>query len=242
MHVVPNKSKGGMRPTRISDARVLGLLPSVTTILKVAAKPQLDQWKERQVAKAALEYVRNPTEEITDELLDKIRENAFKQVSEAADLGTNVHAALEAHFSDLPYDPAYDLYVKAVDQKFQDEGIHVIQREITLVNKEYGFAGKADLVFDSPKGLGIGDHKVRRSKPQYAMEPYDDQSTQCAAYCKTHFGDVAGRCAFNCYISSTEPGRVEVCWYDDAKLSREWEVFKAYCTIWQNRNSYNPCQ
>ena len=39
---VPNKSKGGMRPTTLKDCRALGLYPSVTTIMKVLAAPELD--------------------------------------------------------------------------------------------------------------------------------------------------------------------------------------------------------
>ena len=40
---VPNKSKGGMRHTTLRDAKSLGLLPSVTTIFKCLAAPELDR-------------------------------------------------------------------------------------------------------------------------------------------------------------------------------------------------------
>ena len=42
-------AKGGQRATTLRDARKLSLVPSVTTILNVAAKPALNQWLQRQV-------------------------------------------------------------------------------------------------------------------------------------------------------------------------------------------------
>ena len=239
-HLVPNKTKGGLRPTTIKDARSLGLLPSVTTILKLLAAPQLAKWRERQVALAALTFPRTDKDVLDDKFLDKIREDAFKEVEAAADHGTKVHDALEKFFSDEPYDPEYKVYVEAVDNIFRSENIHVVQRELNLVNRLEGYAGKADLIIDCPKGMGVGDYKNRKSKPGYPMDPYEDQSVQCAAYVRAHYGEVAQKCAFNLFISSTEPGRVEICWYDDLQLANDFELFQHLCRVWQLKNSYDP--
>jgi hypothetical protein len=59
---VPNKSKGGMRPTTLRDAKALQLLPSVTTVMKIMAAPELDRWKQQQVLMASLTLPRNPGE------------------------------------------------------------------------------------------------------------------------------------------------------------------------------------
>ena len=49
------KAKDGTaRPTTLRDARKLLLLPSVTMICNVAAKPALEVWKQRQIVLAAL--------------------------------------------------------------------------------------------------------------------------------------------------------------------------------------------
>ena len=240
-HTIIGKN-GKSRPTTIRDAKALRLLPSVTTIAKILSKPQLSTWRERQVAKAALHYVRQPEEEENDALFDRIRAAAFIQVFEAADLGTNIHAALERHFSDEPYDPAYAVYVEAVDKLMQSENIHVVQRELTLVNPLEGYAGKADLILDTPRGMAIGDYKTRRSKPEYPMEPYDDQAMQIAAYVQAHFGEIKGKAGINIYISSTEPGRVEATWYDDAQLAEELEVFRSLCAIWRIRKGFDARQ
>lgn len=45
--------KGGLRATDLRDARKQGLVPSVTTVLGVVAKPQLEVWKVNQGIMAA---------------------------------------------------------------------------------------------------------------------------------------------------------------------------------------------
>ena len=46
--------KGGQRNTMLRDARVMNLVPSVTTILGVAAKPALLAWLQQQVLLAEI--------------------------------------------------------------------------------------------------------------------------------------------------------------------------------------------
>jgi hypothetical protein len=45
---------GVMRPTTLRDARKLNLVPSVTNIIRCAAAPGLEIWKQQQVMMAAL--------------------------------------------------------------------------------------------------------------------------------------------------------------------------------------------
>jgi hypothetical protein len=46
----------------------------------------------------------------------------------------------------------------------------------------------------------------------------------------------------NIYISTTEPGRMEVVPYDSKQLAKDFEVFKSMCKIWQYLNNYNPTE
>jgi len=55
-------ANGKIRNTTLRDARKHNLVPSVTTILNVAAKPGLDNWKLQQVLLAALTLPRNEGE------------------------------------------------------------------------------------------------------------------------------------------------------------------------------------
>src|SRR3990167_5241666 len=45
---------GSMRPTTLRDARLMNLVPSVTSIIRCAAAPGLELWKQQQVLHAAL--------------------------------------------------------------------------------------------------------------------------------------------------------------------------------------------
>jgi hypothetical protein len=51
---IPKKKGDGMKEPNITDAREMGLLPSVTTILNVMARPGLERWKLEQAIQSAL--------------------------------------------------------------------------------------------------------------------------------------------------------------------------------------------
>jgi len=55
-------AKGEPRPTTLRDARKLNLLPSVTNILGIIAKPELTAWLQEQAVMAALTLPRLPGE------------------------------------------------------------------------------------------------------------------------------------------------------------------------------------
>jgi hypothetical protein len=54
-------------------------------------------------------------------------EDAFKQVDDAADLGTRIHQALENHFQGIPYASDMEQYVAPVKQWVADNGHQVPQ-------------------------------------------------------------------------------------------------------------------
>ena len=87
---------GTQRPTTLRDARKLGLVPSVTTILKVAAKPGLQAWMDKQLLMAALTLPRKP-DESEDEYIDRIVQDSKEQGRRAAQHGTDIHAAIHSY-------------------------------------------------------------------------------------------------------------------------------------------------
>ena len=119
---VPKAKGGGTRPTTIADARKLGLYPSVTTVLGVLDKPQLTDWKLSQVSNWCHG---NPPQdnEGVDSYARRATEGAFAQVTEAADLGTAIHSALEAHFKGEQVPEGYDAYVYPVSCLIEREEI-----------------------------------------------------------------------------------------------------------------------
>lgn len=236
-HTIIGKN-GVERPTTLRDAKKLNLLPSVTTIFKCLAKPELDKWKQRQVLMASLTLSRRE-EEGDEEFCERIMDDAFKQVDDAADLGTRVHAALENHFQGMAYDPSLSSYVETVEKWVKDNQIQFLDHELRVVCPEVGFAGTTDAIIMVPpygNRVGVLDFKTRKSRPQYAMTPWQTEPMQIAAYGYTQ------RATFgvNVFISTTEPGRIEDAWYEPDQMDQEFKAFRHVCKIWQHFNKYVP--
>ena len=94
MYEVPRAKGDGMRPTTIADARKLGLVPSVTAIIGIAAKPGLQKWKLQQMLHAALTLPRLP-DESTDAFAERVILDSEEQSKKAMERGTELHAAIE---------------------------------------------------------------------------------------------------------------------------------------------------
>lgn len=233
---VPNKSKGGMRRTTVADARKMGLLPSCTTILKVLANPQLERWKFQQIITASLTLPRE-AEETEEAYFSRIIEDAFKQVDDAADLGTRIHKAIEDHFQGRKYDKDLEVYVAAVDKWCAENGVEFIRHELRMASEAFGFAGTTDALIRAKEreGMGILDFKTRKTKPDYPCTPYQTEPIQIAAY--GHLQMATFGC--NVYISSTEPGRVEAVWYDNKRMFNDFAAFQACRQLWGHLNKFS---
>ena len=235
---VPKAKGGGMRATTIADARKMGLYPSVTTILSVMAKPQLDDWKLQQVAERAYANPPQDNEEASSYARRTI-DGAFEQVSDAADLGTAIHAAIEAHFKGIPVAEGMQVYVQPVVAALATAGIQIMEHELRLVNAAAGYAGTTDAVMVRYNQKGILDFKSRKTKPGVKCEPWDTEPMQIAAYGLAKFDHVP-TCGANVYISTTEPGRVDVVHYDYAQLYAAWHAFRNMIELWQYLKGYRP--
>lgn len=238
---VPKAKGGGMRATTIADARKLGLYPSVTTVLSVLAKPQLVDWQLGQVAGKA--YSNPPQDgESQEDYARRIISASQEQVGEAADLGTAIHAALEAHFKGEPVADDYQQFVAPVAALATKEGITFREHELRLVNANDGYAGTTDAVFTDSIGFnGILDFKSRKTKPGQKCEPWETEPMQIAAYCVAKFGSIKyNTTGANVYISTTEPGRVEIVTYSATQLEESWSAFQAALKLWQYLKGYRP--
>jgi hypothetical protein len=241
-HSLP-RADGKTRPTTLADAKTLRLLPSVTSILSIFSKPQLDIWKQRQVALAA-ERVERCDGELDDTYADRVMAAAFRQVAEAADLGSRIHAALESYYVGVPYPEDLAPYVAPVVKWKQEKQLIFAQREKVVVNLAHGFAGTMDVAVRFGDGIGVLDFKTRKTKPGMPIIPYDGQAMQIAAYAATFWGEesLARVYGGNVFISTTEPGRMEVFTYRPEQLVVEWETFRMACAIWRHLRNYDPRQ
>jgi hypothetical protein len=238
----------GDRPTNFRDAKRLGLVPSVSGIKSIFSKPGLEKWKIKQVALASMRLTRKG-EETESYFADRIIEEAFKQVDDAANLGTSIHREIERFFThdwNKPFepDPKLAVYVSPVVNWMISKDIHVENPEAIVVNMAHGYAGTSDCPFRWKNGAGIGviDYKSRKTKPGKPCEPYDGEAMQIAAYAAAYWKEENLKCCWgaNVYISTTEPGRVDLVMYRPEMLVAEFEVFKLCCAIWRHLHQWDP--
>jgi len=243
-HTMPRAKGDGERNTTLRDAKKHRLIPSVTTMLGLMAKPGLDRWKQDQLLRIAYD---NPPkmDESFERFADKCLVLHEQPVEEAADFGTRIHDAIEKYFEGYPIDDDLLDYINPAFRWKQENKLRFIEREKILVNMEHGFAGTVDIV-----GLGanqekfIVDWKTRKTKKGVKVTSYDFQIHQIAAYAATYWGeDQVDACQVhgaNAFLSSSEPGRFEVIKYSPEELKEAWGVFKSLCRIWRNLKGYDP--
>lgn len=248
LHRMPLADGSGDRPTDFGDAKRLGLFPSVSEIKGILGKPGLEKWKIKQVALASMRLTRKG-EETESYFADRIIDEAFKQVDDAANLGTSIHREIERFFThdwSKPFepDPKLAIYVSPVINWMISKDIHVENPEAVVVNVAHGYAGTSDCPFRWKKGAGIGvlDYKSRKTKPGEPCEPYDGEAMQIAAYAAAYWKEENLKYCWgaNVYISTTEPGRVDLVMYRPEMLVAEFEAFKLCCAIWRHLRQWDP--
>jgi hypothetical protein len=172
-------------------------------------------------------------------------------VSDAADLGTQIHAAIEAHFKGEPVTEEMQVYVRPTVAALEKAGITLLEHELRLVNTELGYAGTTDAVMvDDAGNKGILDFKSRKTKLGQKCEPWETEPMQIAAYSAARFGNVDdmrlshkylnASHGVNVYISTTEPGRVEIVRYKGNELDDAWMAFQCALKLWQYLKGYKP--
>lgn len=242
MHRMAKASGEGDRATTITDAKRLKLLPSVTNIIGILDKPALQEWRLDQVAKAAYESPRGE-EESFDYYKRRIKDAAFDQVKDAADIGTMIHEALDNAFQGTPWNPDASKYIAPVLSWIHEKKLEITGREETMVSVKEGYAGRTDVFYTWPPsktGKGILDYKSKKTKPGEKVESYLEHRMQLAAYAAVKYGaaNLKNVLAANVFISTTEVGRVEIIKVEN--LEDYYECFLHCCALWRAIKNYDP--
>lgn len=232
-HKVLAKS-GELRDTTLRDARTLGLVPSVTTVIKEASAPALTNWMVDQALLSALTLPRAGDESL-DAFMKRAKEDSKKQAQAAAERGTEIHDAIEAHF--------LGRYVSDRDRPFVDGVIAAIEREFGLDGwipeqsfaHASGYGGKVDL---HRPGIVL-DYKGKDFKPGEDKAPaYDEHAMQLSAYA-VGLG-MPNALRVNVFFDRQVPGKVIVHRWPEGG---DWfERFLCLLEYWKRRNKYWPCQ
>ena len=232
---VPRADGKGLRACTLRDARKLGLYPGVTTIIRCAAAPALEAWKQEQTALAAITLPRIEGE-TGESLMARIRRDAEAQAANAANWGTRFHTAIQGHFEGKAPDEEMWPFVKGVLEclhaNFGDrEWLTELPRAHHL-----GFGTKIDLsalklVLDF-KGKDFAREDL------HSLKAWDAHAMQLSAGREALIQPDAETAIV--YVSRTNAGLAKVCRVDEPELQRGWDQFRALLNYWKATNRYYP--
>lgn len=225
----------------LRHARKEKLYPSVTTVLTAKSAPGLEAWKRNELLLASL----NLPEEIraakdTKIAAQYIIAESGKKVQVAMKRGTYVHDSIEKMFADEEWDQNDPQLLAAKEWIDANCADHKWSEEV-LINKEIGFAGRADCLIDhQDKGLTLVDFKTqdvkKNAKGAWVPKYHDKFVFQLAAY---------GACLperpnlLSLVINVNAPEVYERFWTEE-EADQAWAAFKHIHAIWCYDKKFFP--
>lgn len=224
---------GKERNATLADARKLKLVPGASSISRCAASPGLERYKiEQGILTAIASPIRNG--ETEREWLGRVKWESGDTGRKAAQLGSEIHGALQGHFEGI---------LPAADYQFSQSVVAVAEaiatnfpgcqwRSEQAFGCPDGYGGTTDLV--SACGSFVLDFKTKEFDDPKAEFGYDDNAQQLAAY-RRGLGFPNAQCA-NLFISRTTPGLVVIRKWAEDELARGWAMFLALLNYWKAKN------
>lgn len=227
--------KGGLRPTDLRDARKFGLVPSVTTVLSVLAKPALVKWMVEQALDAALTLPRRDGESL-DDFKRRALEDSQAQTKAASEEGTRIHDAIEASFKGRPVPLKYAMHVDEVQKRLREvyPGVTDWIAEASFAHVS-GFGGKVDL--HSPSTGIVVDHKGKDGDFSDGKKLHYDQNYQLAAYNRGLLLPPSE--CMNLFVSRTHPGKVAHHIWKRKDVDEGWLVFESALETWKRLRRFD---
>lgn len=226
-------ANGKVRPVTLRDARKLNLYPSVTTILSVAAKPQLEMWKVKQGILSALTLPRAIDEDDTS-FANRAMADSKEQGRKAAELGTLIHSEIERSFYGDP-SPEWMPFVAPVRAWLRERFGGAAWIPERSFSSPLGFGGKIDLAERNV----VLDFKTKDFTDATTIKAYDEHGIQLAAYARgLGMDNTATR--VNLFVSTRTPGLIVPWEWEGESFSRHWGMFQALLAYWQADKGYAP--
>ena len=228
-------ANGKTRPATLRDARKFGWYPGVTTIIRCAAAPNLENWKARQVLLAALTLPRRPDEN-DESFCERVMHDSGEEGRKAREKGTEIHAAIQGHYEGIP--PCEDLldYATGVAEVIEANFPGRIWTPEKPCAHDLGFGTKVDL---SCADVVIDFKGAEFTKEEMAaLRTYDEHDMQLGAT-RNALKRQGAECAI-CYVSRNVPGLARIIRVDEPELRRGWAMFKYLHGYWCEKNKYYP--
>ncbi len=233
---VENKSRGGMRPSTLADAKKLGLLPSVSEILKIVYSGGLQNWIKNQIVEAAWnipwEICGKATKEAHDAWVEAVLVKADEISRTAADKGSDIHDAIEKWFKSESV-PKYEAWQHTFSQWWLEHWVnHIEVQNEGYIKTDYGYGGRFDILVTTPDTRIIIDLKTQNTKGK-SFNFYRSWGRQLAAYAQA----LDCKRLISVAIDSQDPAKIESYeWTDYDVLLQEFECARR---LWCSENNFN---
>jgi hypothetical protein len=227
---------GELRNTTLRDARKLGLVPSVTSVLAIIDKPGLIKWKIDQGIMAALTLGRRMNE-TDEEFMHRLYLDSIAQVMEAADEGEKIHDACEKLITGKEVPVKYLPHAIAVRDKLDEYFPKIFD---WVAEKSFahplGFGGRVDLY--SPSTGVVVDFKGKDISPTNNKVLAFEQHYQLGGY---QLGlDLPLNWGLNIFFSRSHPGYAEGYAWNRDKMQHGREVFLTAFELWKALKKFDP--
>jgi len=223
---------GKERATTLRDARTEGLVPSVSTILRMEAAPALERWKIQQSCLACVTLPRI-AEESDDAFMARALKDSQEQARKAAERGTYLHGLLEdtVRNSRLPFKASHAdaaIIQPVIDWLAANFTGYNWFAERSFATDRYG--GKIDLHGAADNDSVVIDYKFKDGVESGKRLAYDNHSTQLAAYANG-LGTPSCRC-INLFIDSVKPGVVVPHEWSPGEVLNGYKAFELLLSLW----------
>jgi hypothetical protein len=231
------KGSGLPRDVNLKDARKLGLLPGVSTILNMENKPQLTKWLVDQAYLACLTLPK-----IEGESLEEFKYRAAKDAGMQAEMarmrGNVLHAEIESYLDGGKLaNPESEQWVIPVADWLDRNFGRVAWSTERSFGHELGYGGKVDLHTKDGEHVVI-DFKTKAFTEEQSAKKmaWDGHAMQLHAY--AHGLGISNARKLNVFISTTVPGLIVGHeWLPDSDY--QWDAFQCLLRLWQLRKRYD---
>lgn len=225
-------SGGKKRPADVRDARKLGLVPSVTTVIKdCVAAPGLEWWTTDKIMDHAIDEAR--INNYPHDVVKKIARRKHKShMEDLAGRGDAIHKMIEDALNGTNVEdfirPAYNRII----QEFGKDWLCEVSMAF-----DSGYGGKPD-AFNTQWLLDIKSRDLTLDS-EIDKIIYDGNIMQLAAYQR---GMGEKHKVANVLIDRSDPSLILIKKWDEEEVERGWKMFHHIFEYWKYMKRYDPCQ